>query len=108
MFKVLEAKGLDKKVIDRLRNMYENHFTIVVINNIRGQCFPNLRWSIRQGGRPSSILFCYGLDPHLDWLEKRLQGIPLYLDTNKQTETYKLVAYVDDVKLVLPACMNSL
>ena len=98
VFKVLEAKGLDKRVITRLKIMYDNHVTIVVVNNIRGQCFPNHRWSIRQGDRPSSILFCYGLDPHLDWLEKRLQGIPMYLDNNMQAETYKLKAYVDDVK----------
>ena len=75
-----------------------NHLTIVVINNIRGQCFPNHRWSIRQGDRPSSVFFCYGLDPHLDGLERRLQGIPMYLDSDRQAETYKLRAYVDDVK----------
>ena len=98
VFMVLKAKGLDTRVIDRLRSMYDNHLTIVVINNIRGQCFPNLRWSIRQGDRPSSIFFCYGLDPHLDWLERRLLGIPMYLGSDQQVETYKLVAYVDDVK----------
>ena len=43
VFKVLVAKGLYKRVIDRLRNMYDNHLTILVINNIRGQCFPNHR-----------------------------------------------------------------
>ena len=31
----------------------------------------------RQGDRPGSILFCYGLDPHFDWLESRLRGIPI-------------------------------
>ena len=36
VFMVLEAKGLDMRVIDRLRNMYSNHLTIVVVNNIRG------------------------------------------------------------------------
>ena len=40
VFKVLEAKGLDKRVIERLRNMYKDHLTVVVVNNIRGQCFP--------------------------------------------------------------------
>ena len=82
--------------------MYGNHLTVVVINNVHGRCFPNNRWSIRQGDRPSSILFCYGLDPHLDWLENRLRGIPIYenlLSTSGiSRETYKLIAYVDDVK----------
>ena len=58
--------------------------------------------SIRQGDRPSSILFCYGLDPHLDWLENRLRGIPIYknlLDSQPSSPAiYKLIAYVDDVK----------
>ena len=94
VFKVLEAKGLDLQCIERLKNLYANHLTVVVVNNVSGKCFPNNRWSIRQGDRPSSILFCYGLDPHLDWLENRLQGIPLA----SSSEVYKLIAYVDDVK----------
>ena len=84
-----------------MKNLYENHLTVVVINNIHGRCFVNNRWSIRQGDRPSSILFCFGLDPHLDWLENRLKGIPIYknlLDTSVPVEIYKLIAYVDDVK----------
>jgi hypothetical protein len=56
VFMVLEAKGLDKRVIDRIKNMYDNHLTIVVINNIRGQCFPNHRWSIRKGDKFNLIL----------------------------------------------------
>ena len=94
VFKVLKAKGLSEDVIKRLQSLYANHLTVVVVNNVSGKCYPNNRWSIRQGDRPSSILFCYGLDPHLDWLEKRLKGIPL---PNPQ-ENYKLIAYVDDLK----------
>ena len=108
VFKVLRAKGLDEKVISRLHTLYRDHLTIVVVNNVRGRCFLNNRWSIRQGDRPSSILFCYGLDPHLDWLESRLSGIPIYKDVNclnSNTEVYKLMAYVDDVKPSI-SCMN--
>ena len=102
VFMVLQAKGLDKKVIARLKNLYDNHLTVVVINNIQGRCFANTRWSIRQGDRPSSILFCYGLDPHLDWLENRLRGIPIYKNLLASQPSspaiYKLIAYFDDVK----------
>ena len=101
VFKVLKAKGLSGDVINLLQSLYANHLTVVVVNNVSGKCYPNNRWSIRQGDRPSSILFCYGLDPHLDWLEKRLKGIPL---PNPQ-ETYKLIAYVDDVKPSI-ACLD--
>ena len=102
VFRVLEAKGLRKTAIQRLKNLYHDHLTIVVINNVHGRCFKNNRWSIRQGDRPSSILFCYGLDPHLDWLENRLKGITIYENLQSteapNKEIYKLIAYVDDVK----------
>ena len=45
VFKVLEAKGLDTKVISKLKNMYDNHLTVVVVNNVHGKCFLNIRWS---------------------------------------------------------------
>ena len=108
VFKVLRAKGLHEEVISRLYSLYKDHLTIVVVNNVRGRCFRNNRWSIRQGDRPSSILFCYGLDPHLDWLESRLSGIPIYKDINclnSNTEVYKLMAYVDDVRPSI-SCMG--
>ena len=77
VLRVLKAKGLDQQVITRLTNIYSNNLTIVVVNNILGKVIPNNYWSIRQGDRPSSTLFCYGIDPHLVWLERRLKGIPL-------------------------------
>ena len=99
---VLEAKGLDKEVINSILNLYSNNLTVGVFNNVQGSCFPNTRWSIRQGDRLSSILFCYGLDPHLDWLENQLRGIPIYTNNffsrTNSTEVYNLIAYVDDVK----------
>ena len=102
VLKVLKAKGLDNEVINIIKNLYENSLSIVVVNNVHGSCFVNNRWSIRQGDRPSSILFCYRLDPHLYWLDNRLKGIPIYknnfFSVNNSTETYKFVAYVDDVK----------
>ena len=77
VLKVLEAKGFDEIVIKRRKSLYEDHLTVVVVNNIHGKCYPNNRWSIRQGDRPISILFCWGLDHHLDWLEVSLKGIPI-------------------------------
>ena len=78
VFQVLEAKGLDLGVIERLKNIYSDNITVVVVNNIPGRSVKNLRWSIRQGDRPSSLLFNYGIDPHLEWLNRRLKGIPIY------------------------------
>ena len=65
VFKVLEAKGLDHQVIRRLKNMYENHLTVEVINNKQGRCFENKRWSIRLEKPEDIVLFrsrkCGGL-----------------------------------------------
>ena len=74
---VLRAKGLAEEAIKHLINLYSNNITIVVVNNVLGRKFENKRWSIRQGDRPSSVLFCYGIDPHLDWLDRRLKVIPI-------------------------------
>ena len=109
VLQVLRAKCLDEKVIRLLHNLYSNNITIVVVNNLLGKSIVNIRWSIRQGDRPSSILFCYGIDPHLAWLDKRLRGIPIFqmpapgpvlqAETFPLTisETYKLIG-IDDVK----------
>ena len=66
--------------------------------------------SIRQGDRQSSNLFCYGIDPHLAWLERRLQGILIYkkhalgpllpghiFPPTVETR-YKVIGYIDDIK----------
>ena len=110
VLKVLRAKGISEEVISHLSNLYSNNFTIVVVNNIPGRSFKNNRWSIRQGDRPSSILFCYGIDPLLTWLSKRLQGIPVLnipmQDPVRQeehfppaiSESFKVIGFVDDIK----------
>ena len=93
VLKVLKAKGLDQEIINSIMNIYENNLTVVVVNNVQGSCFANIQWSIRQGDRASSIFFCYGLDPHLDWLENRLRGISIYaskfFSPLSSTEIYK-------------------
>ena len=110
VLKVLKAKGLDQEVINRLTNIYSDNLTIVVVNNILGKTIPNNYWSIRQGDRQSSGLFCYGIDPHLVWLEMRLRGIPIYRQLSfgpalpgkeselELAESYKVIGYIDDIK----------
>ena len=55
---LLRAKGLAEEAIKHLINLYSNNITIVGVNNVLGRKFENKRWSIRQGDRPSSVLFC--------------------------------------------------
>ena len=110
VFKVLKAKGVDQAIINRLMNIYEDNITVVVVNSVPGRAFSNKRWSMRQGDLPSVYWFSYGIDPLISYLDKRLQGItvystPMYGPTlpaspplpNKK-ESFRLLAYVDDVK----------
>ena len=70
-----EEKGLADEVLARFSNLYAEGITVPVINNVLGTHLQNRRLSLRQGDRPSGIWFCYGIDPFLVYLEKRLQGI---------------------------------
>ena len=110
VFKVLKAKGLDQTAIDTLERLYSNNLTVVVVNNIPGRSIRNNYMSIRQGDRPSSTLFCFGIDPHITWLERRLSGILIYKQAalgpllpgaifQPQVEArYKVLGYIDDIK----------
>ena len=53
VFMVLKKKGVSKLVIDRLKTLYEDNLSVIVVNNIEGKCIPNRRLSLRQGDVPS-------------------------------------------------------
>ena len=112
VYMVLEKKGVDHQVVNRIQRLYSGCKTVVVVNNQLGRCIPNSRGSLRQGDVPSMYWFGVGIDPLLVYLEKRLTGIPLTslsvqgpLEEASVGHTlpyiqqrYKVVAYVDDVK----------
>ena len=109
---VLAKKGVCQAVIDRVRRLYADSTTTVVVNNILGQSFLNIRGSLRQGDVPSMYWFGIGIDPLLTYLDRRLSGIPMTSlpvagptteDLAGNTlpplqQHYKVVAYADDVK----------
>ena len=66
------------KVINRYKNLYDDNFSIVVVNNIQGRCVKNTRQSIRQGDKFAMELFAYGMDPILHYLASRLKGILIH------------------------------
>ena len=78
VFLVLQKKGLAEEVISRIRNLYCNRITIPVINNITGQGINNIRATLAQGCPSSMNWFAIAIDPLLVYLEKRLEGIPIY------------------------------
>ena len=72
----------------------------------------NRRLSLRQGDVPSMFFFAYGIDPLINYLEKRLSGIlisslpvlgPVQEGSTSPTlppleERYRVVSYADDLK----------
>ena len=50
----------------------------MVVNNIVGKAVKNNRQSIRQRDKFSMELFSFGMDPILDYLERRLTGILIH------------------------------
>ena len=106
---VLRKKGIAEAALARFSNLYEEGITIPVINNVPGRPITNNRLSLRQGDRPSGVWFCYGIDPLLVYLDKRLQGIlvhslpvqgpTLHGQALPPLETrYKVQGYLDDCK----------
>ena len=111
VWKVLLKVGIDQHVVRRVQNLYQESITIVVVNNQHGRVLLDKRGSLRQGGCASMEWFCFGIDPLIRYLEKRLQGIVIssipVLGPVLQGETmpiapleerFKLIAYCDDVK----------
>ena len=110
VWKVLIRLGVDQQVVKRVQNLYEDSITIVVVNNKLGRVFVDRRGSLRQGGCSSMEWFCFGIDPLLRYLDKRLQGIVITsiprhgpvlqgeMALSPLEERFKLMAYCDDVK----------
>ena len=93
VYMVLEKKGLDRRVISRIQNLYRDNLATEVVNNIKGKSFKN----IRKGDLPSMHFFSFGIDPLLGYLEKRLQWIHI-CSLPVLEERYKVMWYADDVK----------
>jgi hypothetical protein len=77
VYLVLTKKVVCQEVVDRIKRLYDDCSTTVVVNNILGQSFPNIRRSLRQGDVPSMYWFGIGIDPLLTYMESRLAGIPI-------------------------------
>jgi hypothetical protein len=112
VYLVLAKKGVSQEVIERIKRLYDDCTTTVVVNNVLGQSYPNIRGSLRQGDVPSMYWFGIGIDPLLTYLDRRLAGIPItslpvagpraeddiHPVLPPVQQLYKVVAYADDVK----------
>ena len=75
---VFQEKGLSEKVKKRLENTYRDIITIPVVNSIQGRSVKNTRGTLSQGFPSSMNWFSFAIDPLLFYLERRLEGIPIY------------------------------
>ena len=72
---MLAKKGACPSFLARLRNLYSNNYSVLVVNNLPGAAVKNVRLTLRQGDIPSMELFSFGIDPLLVLLERVLKGI---------------------------------
>ena len=107
---VMEKKGACEEFLSRIRNLYSNNLSVIVVNNVHGAAVENVWLTLRQGDVPSMELFCFGIDPLLHRLERLLQGlliaeVPVHgpplqgmPPLPKLEQRYKLIGYADDNK----------
>ena len=107
---VLEKKGACPQLLARLSNLYKDHYSIIVVNNIPGAAVKNQRLTLRQGDVPSMELFSFGIDPLPVLLEITLKGIlisstPVHGPSQQHGPPppplelrYKVIGYADDSK----------
>ena len=68
-------KGVDSRVLERIKRLHERGTTRVSVNNILGESIKNLMESLRQGDLPSMIWFVLAMYPLLVSLKILLKGI---------------------------------
>ena len=78
LFSIITKKNCSEKVVNRLKRIYSENVSIVVVNNVLGKKILNQRGSLKQGDIPSMYYFSIGLDPVLYYLQRRLHGVPVF------------------------------
>ena len=101
--------GFTDEAISIFRNIYSKALATLVLNGKPSKVIEDLRECLRQGGCGSMGIFCSGVNPLLQLLEHRLEGITIYeapvLGPVTEREKYipgikkneKGVGYVDDI-----------
>ena len=96
LFAVLTGYGFSNEMRQRIRQLYENTTAAVKINGILSQQIP-IKCAIRQGCPLSMQLYALRLDPLL----KELQTIMIGSKKGKTQATNTVMAYADDVTLLV-------
>ena len=113
VYLILEKKGLDQEIISRMKRIFQNNSSIIVIKNVLGRKIPNTRESLRQVDIPSINYFVMTVDPFLIYLERSPKGFKLIsLETDGPRDEnntpleiceqfFRGVGYTDDVKMII-------
>ena len=89
--------------------MYADSISVVMVNNVQGRAFSNLRGSLRQGDIPSMFWFGVGIDPLLIYLERRLHGIQITtLPVLGPTMQHEINSVMDPIKQVFKPAISSM
>ena len=105
--------GFSDKSIGIFKNVYGSALALSVVNGQRSKLIQDLRETLRQGGSGSMQIFNIGVNPLIQILERRLQGITLYslpqcgpVQEHEQQliplkKTTSIIGYVDDLNPVI-------
>ena len=70
--------GFTDDAINIFRNIYSKALATLVLNGKPSKVLKDLRECLRQGGCGSMGIFCSGVNPLLQLLEHKLEGITIY------------------------------
>ena len=105
--------GFSDKSIDIFKNVYGNALALSIVNGKRSKLIKDLRETLRQGGSGSMQIFNIGVNPLIQQLETKLQGVTLYslpvfgptVETgekmNPVKKTTSIIGYVDDLNPII-------
>ena len=101
--------GFTDEAINIFKNIYSKALATLVLNGKPSKVLKDLRECLRQGGCGSMGIFCSGVNPLLQLLEHKLEGITIYeapllgpVSENEKTihgikKNEKVIGYVDDI-----------
>jgi hypothetical protein len=96
LYATLREYNIGERMIRRIRSIYENASSVIQVNGTATKNIP-IRCSVRQGCSLSMLAYTMCVNPLLHRLEQCLTGVRI----GRGGEPTKLVAYADDITLVI-------
>ena len=109
----MQKYGFSDKSINIFKNVYGNALALSIVNGQRSKLIADLRETLRQGGSGSMQIFNIGVNPLIQQLENKLEGVTLYslpvcgpLEEHEEKivpveKKTSIIGYVDDLNPVI-------